>query len=396
MLRVTCTRGHQEDDGDFDEIDLPQGLQHRVAGTVPLCQNLVTLHLRCVELMKVPALPLLAHLILEGCTFQPALVASLQGLARLETLHMSGSWGAEPPEWDVRACTRLRRVCMSLHLAADLASAGRDLRLPSACTVSLGFPHVGDLQWWLARLGWRVADLRLVCYAGIVAHARDIVTFTAQLSQLKHLTMILTRGVPGSLCVARLLGALPRSVESLHLDYPNLSSEQAVVAVPASLRALRIRGVCDRSACSWGCLCEPSERTQDLCFGLHAGLERLQLVLWHVRVGLQCLGAGAPAGLQDLNVQARGVDMDDRLVAEVGQRGRVLERCDVFDSEWVERLEIPGCHVPPGQVVHIGQGQVQMEYRISRGRVRHWACTCGTCAECLGPEAFGGVEDVWY
>ena len=91
-------------------------------------------------------------------------------------------------------------------------------------------------------------------------------------------------------------------------------------------------------------------------------------------------------------MQARMVFMDDCLAAEVAQRGRVLERCDVFDSEWGRVL---GSSVPQVQVVHIGQGPVQREYRFSRGRARGWACTCGTCAECLGPETFGGVEDVW-
>ena len=66
--------------------DLTLDLPRWVAGVAPLCQNLTVLHLRGVMAMALLALPLLAHVILEQCTFTPALVASLQGLARLETL----------------------------------------------------------------------------------------------------------------------------------------------------------------------------------------------------------------------------------------------------------------------------------------------------------------------
>ena len=85
------------------------------------------------------------------------------------------------------------------------------------------------------------------------------------------------------------------------------------------------------------------------------------------------------------------VDMDDQLAAKVAQRGRVLERCDVLDKEWDSILSA----VPAVQVAYIGRGPVHMERRCVGGRERHWhwACTCGACAECLGPEAFGGVGD---
>ena len=339
VLRVTCTCVHKRrtlmrmEEEDSDEIDLPQGLRRWVAGVLPLCQNLVTLHLRCVQLMEVPALPLLVHLILDMCEFQPALVASIRGLPMLETLHVDGWWGSEVSRFDVSACTRLRTVYMEIGVAARLVAAGRDLCLPPACTVALGFPLWGESQWWLARLGWRVINLRLLCLRDYVATSHDIFIFAPKLSRLQHLTLVVDSGVSGSLCLARLLGVLPYSVQSLHLDYAKLSSEQAVVVVPATLRALRVKGVCDRHECRRGCCCAPSQCTQDLTFGLHAGLERLQLVLWGARVGLQRLHAGAPAGLRDLNVQARVVDMDAALTAEVGQRGRVLERCDVLDSE---------------------------------------------------------------
>ena len=194
------------------------------------------------------------------------------------------------------------------------------------------------------------------------------------------------------LCVARLLRDLPSSIQSLHLQYRFLTNEQAVVEVPASLRALRIKGVCDEPGCSQGCCCAPTDRTQDLTFGLHAGLERLCLVLWGARVGLQCLDAGAPAGLRALNVQARVVAMDRELAAEVAQRGRMLERCDVVDGEWGDYA---GGVMPPVQVAYIRRGPVHMEFisdsSRTEARVRHWACMCGTCAECLGPDTFGGV-----
>ena len=313
------------------------GLPKWDAGVMPLCRNLTALHLRCVELREVPALPLLVHLILEHCVFQPPLVASLQALTSLETLHVRGVWGLGPPAWDVRACTRLRRVYISRKLAAKLAEAGQELRLPPACAVALEFPHEDKWRGWLKRLGGRLAELRIpdVPVNAVASHATFM--HMPQLSRLRHVTLSLAHEPHHSLCVARLLCSLPASVESLHLNYPVLWSEQAVVVVPATLRALRIKAVCNCVKCSEErrkCVCPPSERTKDLTFGLHGRLERLCLVLWHVRVGLQCLDVNAPMGLQELNVQARVVHMDARLAAQVAQRGRRLACCDAVDERW--------------------------------------------------------------
>ena len=279
VLRVTCRRLGARIDilpewGQAAE-ELPFGLPRWVAGVLPLCRNLTALHLRCVELREVPALPLLVHLILEDCVFQPALMASLQELTAFETLHVRGVWGLGPPAWDVRACTRLRRVYMSQKLAATLAEAGQELRLPPACTVALEFPQEDKWRWWLEQVGGRLAELRM-CEVPVVAAATHA-TFvhTVQLSQLRHVTLFLAREPPHSLCVARLLCGLPRSVESLHLKYRVLFSEQAVVVVPASLRALRIKAVCDGSCCSdifRECDCPPLECTRALTLGLHRGL----------------------------------------------------------------------------------------------------------------------------
>ena len=424
VLRVTCRRLGARIDilpvwGQTEE-ELPLGLPRWVAGVMPLCRNLTALHLRCVELREVPALPLLVHLILEHCVFQPALVASLQGLARLETLHARGAWGLGPPAWDVRACTRLRRMFMSRKLVATLAEAGQELRVPPACAVALELPHEDKARWWLERLGGRLADLRLSDVAVGAAATHATFVHMPQLSQLRHGTLYLALEPPHSLCVARLLCGLPRSVETLYLKYRVLLSEQAVVVVPASLRALRIKAVCDMECCSpilRECICPPSECTRALTFGLHGGLHRLCLVLWHARVGLQCLDASAPASLRELNVQGKVVDMDAPLAAEVARRGRRLACCDVVDGRWGEGSALKsiiycavrmtggkagGRHVLRLQVVHIGQGPVHMEFiidgdlpRFKWGCDMHWPCTCGSCAECLRPEAFGGVVDAW-
>ena len=390
VLRVTC---HDASSGSamtgyVAEEGMAVGLSRWFAEVAPLCPNLVALHLCNVAVTQLPALPLLKHLILRACMFRPALVASLCGLASLETLHMSGSDASEPSGWDLRACIRLRRVYVCPGLAGGQAVAGKELCLPPACTLSLCISQMDSWQGWLARLGSQLVDLRLCCSADNLAPRSLFLIHAPQPSQLRHVTLIVDPKKPRTLGLARLLRGLPQCVQSLHLDGPYMLGEEEVIIVPASLRALRIQGVCVRSACSRACCCPPAERTEELCFGLHAGLERLQLVLWGARVGLRCLDAGAPAGLQELIVQARVVDMDVHLAAEVAQRGRVLERCDVLGSEWGEVL----CSsVSQVQVVHIGQGPVQKEKKYSYGHARGWACTCGTCAECLGPEAFGGV-----
>ena len=158
--------------------------------------------------------------------------------------------------------------------------------------------------------------------------------------------------------------------------------------VPANLRALRMECVCDRFACRQGCSCLPSQRTRDLTLCLHAGLERLCLVLWRVRMGLQYLSSSAPVGLRELNVQARAVDMDAVLAAEVAQRGRVLERCDVYERTSGQGT---GVDAPTVQVVAIGRGLVHFDLENSGGQLPAgaWPCTCGACAACLGPQTFG-------
>ena len=372
--------------------DPPQGLPRWVAGVLPLCQNLTALFLRRVELAELPKLPLLVHLILEDLYVRPALVASLQGLARLETLYVSGYflfvlYGTATPVWDVRACIRLRRVYLSQGLAAVLAKGGQDLGLPPACLVSLNC-CAQKYRRWLVRLGWRLVHLHTNYDSVKELAAGTSLMHAPQLSQLRHVSLcVMQQGRRCSLSVAGLLGGLPQCVESLHLDYFGSSSEHATFVVPASLHALRIEGFHDKVSCNQACRDASSECKQSLTFGLHAGLERLCLVLSQARVRLRCLD-GAPAGLRGLHVRARVVDMNAPLAAEVAQRGRVLERLNI--EGWPPGITLRG---PPLRVVAIGQGPGKVS--AGRGRQRHWPCTCGACDECLGPAAFGGVQEEW-
>ncbi|KAK9840735.1 hypothetical protein WJX81_001122 [Elliptochloris bilobata] len=131
------------------------------------------------------------------------------------------------------------------------------------------------------------------------------------LSQLRDITLIVTRlEAQGSLCISELLQCLPRHVESLHLDYPCVSSSEAHVTVPASMRALRIKSVCI----------------------------------------------------------ARSVALGAGLSAEVARRGRVFQGCSSVDEAWDPNREA----IPEVQVVHIGQGPVRMEYMNARGSFVHW------------------------
>ena len=372
----------------------PQGLPRWVARVLPMCQNLTALYLSRVELAELPALPLLAHLILEHLYVRPALVASLQGLARLETLHVSGYflyvlYGTGPPVWDVRACTRLRRLYLSQGLACGLAKGGQALGLPPACLVALRCCTREEFRPWLVRLGWRLVHLPLEYMSVDEVAAGTSLMHAPRLSQLRHVSLcVMQRGKRSSLIVAGLLGGLPQCVESLYLHYNGWSSEQTSFAVPASLRALRIECFPELSGYGQACCDASSKCKQSFTFGLHAGLERLCLVLCESRVRLRCLDAGAPAGLRGLHVRARVVDMDAHLAAEVAQRGRVLERCSV--ERWQGGITYDG---PPMRVVAIGQGPGR--WSTAKGRKRHWPCTCGACAECLGPAAFGGVQEEW-
>ena len=184
----------------------PLGLHEWVAGALPMCQNLTALHLRSVQIVQVPALPLLVHLILEECVFGPALVASLQGLVRLETLHVSGSWASkELPVWDISACTRLRRVFMGSMLAYNLEKYVKDLHVPPACTVALAIYSQQGWHRWLVQLGTRLAHLRIMWLRAEEAMSRTFFLHAPELTQLQHVTLIVARPqMPGSLCVAPL------------------------------------------------------------------------------------------------------------------------------------------------------------------------------------------------
>ena len=66
-----------------------------------------------------------------------------------------------------------------------------------------------------------------------------------------------------------------------------------------------------------------------------------------------------PAGLQELNVQARVVELDAQLAAEVARRGWALERCSVVDELWVKTGSLGDRILPAVQAAYIGQGLVQ-------------------------------------
>ena len=207
VLRVTCSCFSLKWGGMWCPADgVPWGLPKWVAKVLPVCGNLTALHLRRVELELVPALPLLKHLLLEDTKFHPVLVASLQGLAGLETLHVSGYWyEAQATVWDVLACTGLRAMFMGHKLAVELARAGQDLRVPPACAVAIEFSQRELWRPWLVRLGVCLVDLRLRCSARDLAAASCASFMHApQLMQLRHVTLIVTRYLEEALrlCVA--------------------------------------------------------------------------------------------------------------------------------------------------------------------------------------------------
>ncbi len=94
----------------------------------------------------------------------------------------------------------------------------------------------------------------------------------------------------------------------------------------------------------------------------------------------------APAGIQDLNVQARSIVLDDELAAKVALVGRFgnFDECDTVDKAWDEALE----DLPDGAFAHLGSEPVHLEYMNERGGKKQWPCTCRTCCECLGPSVF--------
>ena len=174
------------------------------------------------------------------------------------------------------------------------------------------------------------------------------------------------------------------------MDHQRVSTSGLAVA-PAGLRALRIKSVCDSSLCRRGHVCGAHTQADPrvLRFGLHADVSRLCLLLWEAEVELELdlLGeCGGSARIQDLNVQARSIVLDEELSAKVALVGRFgdLNECDTVDGAWNEALE----DLPEGGYAHLGNEPVHLEYKNERGGKKQWPCTCGACCECLGPSVF--------
>ena len=149
VLRVTCTA----------TWTLP-GFSVWAAGLIPWCQNLKFLQLKDVELERLPAPPMLKHLVLEKTT-GGALFAAHWGLASLDTLYMSLPLSRHVKIMcDFRTCIRLRRLFLSWGIATRMAAVGQDLRLPPACSVAMELDGSDVGLPWLARFGGHLGELQ--------------------------------------------------------------------------------------------------------------------------------------------------------------------------------------------------------------------------------------------
>lgn len=377
--------------------------EHCLRGTIwfaaaaPQCTNLRVLHLEGVHVDALPPLPHLAHLLVLRAAVPRALLAPLQGLPRLETLLVHGCGFGDPEHClaslDLLPCKQLRHVCLSPEIARALTVHGNTgLDAPPGCKFAVGVKQVHKRPAaWAMRLGAHLESLHVdLPMREDIAHT--FAALTSHVCHLRHLTLVFARTsqqpIQGSLCATHLLGCLPRSVETLHVDHQRVSTSGLAV-VPAGLRALRIKSVCDSSLCRRGHMCGPHTEANPrvLRFGVHAKISRLCLLLWEAEVKLDLLGErGARARIQDLNVQARFIWLTEELsnkVAFVGRYGHLYE-CDTIDGAWNEALE----DLPEGGYAHLGSEPVHLEYKNERGGKKQWPCTCGACCECLGPSVF--------
>ena len=359
------------------QLGASHGLVHRlldvqkyITGMAPQCPNLTTIHLRGVIVEALPALPQLAHLVLDHVPVSAALLASLQGLPSLQTLAVLRILALDCC-LDLASLTQLRRVsvqhsCLSPTVEESF-KAGWDIALPPGCKLALQIPvdAYHPATHWLVRhcmqlesLKLLVRDMRGPCVTGRV--------FPYELSHLKHVTVQCSgrddRGVDWYVCVSVLFGWLPASVERLSLVAQHLGFDSSRVEVPANLRALHLSA--DRASMVDSAGGE-SEITCVLTFCVHAGLSRVSLWLGEGEVALECADKQVAAGIQELYVRAGSVVLDAHMQAEVAARGQLQTVC-----EWGTHSSSVLCD----KVVHIGAGPWP----------KPLLCACGACCQCLG------------
>ena len=386
-----------------------------LAAVAAQCPNLRAFHVAGAYFQALPALPGLVHLALDISLITPALFPSLRNLPVLETLHLRGAWdgldwalaqqGARRPAFDLTPCVRLRHASFGFVKVLDTAAMmAWDPALPPGCMVTLEFMHP-DLEpepLWLARYGPRLQAVRIHLERNAPLSGCRSVPFAAQLAHVRRLDLIFDGPLyqrPGSgscFVLADVLACLPPRLESLRLEHPRVEVLRAGgpcnrIEVPAGLRALRLK-----SSLGWE-LEDAEGRSMTAwmpTFLLHASLSRLYLLLWSTCVALECLDAGAAAGLQALNVQARSVFPDAQLAAEVGARGReFVTRQSSMGKVFTPEDDGNWSYMHDGQEVHvvrIGRRPVPMEFEGGCQLV-DWPCMCGACGECC-PGVFERVR----
>ena len=149
----------------------PLGVGKFITSMAPQCPNLTMIQLTGVKVETLPAMPQLAHLVLENVDVCAALLASLQGLPALRTLAViRGKWAQRRGQLrrlDLAPLTKLSRLALTHYVydpvKEDVDRAGWDIVLPPGCKLALTTEvdaHRPETRW-LARHASQLGILRL-------------------------------------------------------------------------------------------------------------------------------------------------------------------------------------------------------------------------------------------
>ena len=321
-------------------------------------QQLTALCLRGFNVLVLPVIPqlrvliygyaehMLNHSLLESVACQP----------RLMSLQLIGKWphpqvlphGIEGAIEGVRVVSgsilRVRDITRLVFLRLDVTdfSCAERMALPMRCSgaLTLTNPAVDCSQWNLCAF----TSLHSVCIQWWPGHRPK--------QQ-----------------VSNLLEALPVTVESVDVTYPERCRVSSYLRLPHPLKALRLR-------VDGGC----ADDLRHLRISLLAGMQRLTLQLWGFFVSFP-----GPQhvfeSLTDMHVEATHIDLLQHLGEVVQEKGqlstRVPDKSELYGGGGGQPVHV--AHMGPWPPSNWGfTGPDVPEARACC----YWPCACGACETC--------------
>ena len=320
-------------------------------------QQLTALCLRGFNVLVLPVMPQLQVLIYGYAehTLSPSLLESVACQPRLMSLQLIGKWPDRLlPPTVVEAAKGVRVVSSSLLRVGDITR--------------LVFLRLDVTEFYSAE---RMA-LPMRCSGALTLTNPGVDCSLWNLSAFTSLHSVCIQWWPGHWPkeqVSNLLEALPFTVESVDITYPERCRVSSYLRMPLPLKALRLR-------IDGGC----GDDLKHLRISMLGGMKRLTLQLWGFLVSFP-----GPQhvfeSLTDMHVEATHIDLLQHLGEMVQEKGRlstrVPDKSELYDGGGGELVQV--AHMGPWPPSNWGfTGPDVPEARACC----YWPCTCHACETC--------------